>query len=79
MILPIIRAFIWMMILKNHLSIGFPPDALTGSASFTKHHAEITRVAIRIAVGRYIKDNNLTLIDDTTDVIDAVKTFFGNG
>lgn len=68
-----------MMILKIHSSVGFPPDALTGSASFTKHHAEITRVAIRISVGRYIKDNNLTLIDDTTDVIDAVNTLFGNG
>ncbi|XP_076080109.1 von Willebrand factor A domain-containing protein 7-like [Mytilus galloprovincialis] len=76
--MPIIRAFIWMMILKIHPSVGFPPDALTGSAAFTKHHAEITRGAIRIAVGRYIKDNNLTLIDDTTDVFDAVKTLFGN-
>ncbi|VDI29107.1 Hypothetical predicted protein [Mytilus galloprovincialis] len=76
--MPIIRAFIWVMILKIHPSVGFPPDALTGSAAFTKHHAEITRGAIRIAVGRYIKDNNLTLIDDTTDVFDAVKTLFGN-
>lgn len=65
--------------MMTYPSGGFPPDALTGSASFAKHHAEITRISIRVAVGKFIKENNLTAVDDSIEVIDLVDVFFGNG
>ncbi|XP_052084991.1 von Willebrand factor A domain-containing protein 7-like [Mytilus californianus] len=76
--MTLFKVIIWILILKYHPSKGFPPDALTGSAYYTKHHADITDFAIRIAVGRFITENNLTVIDDDTDVINIVSNFFGD-
>lgn len=65
--------------MMTHPSDGFPPDAMTGSAAFAKHHAEITRNSIRVAAGTFIKENNLTVVDDSTDVKRLVDIFFGGG
>ncbi|CAC5404391.1 unnamed protein product [Mytilus coruscus] len=76
--MAIFKALLWIITMMINPLDGFPPDALTGPASLTKHHAEITRISIRIAVGKFIKENNLTVVDDSTDVIDLVDAFFGD-
>ncbi|XP_052084364.1 von Willebrand factor A domain-containing protein 7-like [Mytilus californianus] len=76
--MAIFKTLFGIIIMMIYSSDGFPPDALTGSASYTKHHAEITRISIRIAVGKFIKENNLTAVDDSIDVIDLVDAFFGD-
>lgn len=77
--MTLLNVVIWLSLLVYHPANGFPTDALTGSAYDTKHHAEITESAIRMAVGRFITENNLTVIDDDIDVTNIVKNFFGDG
>ncbi|XP_071140760.1 uncharacterized protein [Mytilus edulis] len=76
--MTLLNVVIWLSLLVYHPANGFPTDALTGSAYDTKHHAEITESAIRMAVGRFITENNLTVIDDDIDVTNIVKNFFGD-
>lgn len=77
--MAVYQKLLLILIIITYPSDGFPPDALTGSASYAKHHAEITRISIRVAVGKFIKENNLTVVDDSIDVINLVDVFFGNG
>ncbi|XP_052084687.1 von Willebrand factor A domain-containing protein 7-like isoform X2 [Mytilus californianus] len=76
--MTILKSCIWMLILGYHPSEGFQSDSTTGSAYYTKHHADITGFAIRIAVGRFLTDNNLIVLDDETDVTSIVSHFFGD-
>ncbi|CAG2240107.1 HDDC3 [Mytilus edulis] len=76
--MAVYQKLLLILIIITYPSDGFPPDALTGSASYAKHHAEITRISIHVAVGTFIKENNLTVVDDSIDVIDLVDVFFGN-
>ncbi|VDI79844.1 Hypothetical predicted protein [Mytilus galloprovincialis] len=76
--MAVYQKLLLILIIIIYPSDGFPPDALTGSASYAKHHAEITRISIHVAVGKFIKENNLTVADDSIDVINLVDVFFGN-
>lgn len=60
-------------------SNSFPPDRFTGEAANTKHHTEITSFAIEMAVGTFIQNNNLSLVDDSSDPFTILKDFFGDG
>ncbi|VDH93839.1 Hypothetical predicted protein, partial [Mytilus galloprovincialis] len=76
--MAILKLFIWILVLAYNSSEGFPPDSITGSVYYTKHHAEMTRFAIRTAVGRFITDNNLYVVNDETDITSIVSYFFGD-
>lgn len=77
--MAILKLFIWILVLVYNSSEGFPPDSITGSVYYTNNHAEMTRFAIRTAVGRFITDNNLYVVNDETDITSIVSYFFGDG